>query len=119
MGAGELHRLVEAAFNAGDVDALVALYEADAIMGTPDGSFVRGLEAIREQWAGFVALNGRITMETRHAVEVGDLALLRNDWHFVAGEMEFSSQTAEVARRQGDGAWRYVIDNPYGAAPVE
>jgi ketosteroid isomerase-like protein len=101
------------------VDALVALYEADAIMGTTYGSFVSGLEAIGEQWAGFVALNGRITMETRHAVEVGDLALLRNDWHFVAGEMEFSSQTAEVARRQGDGTWRYVIDHPYGAAPAE
>jgi hypothetical protein len=24
------------------------------------------------------------------------------------------SITSEVARRQSDGTWRYVIDNPYG-----
>jgi hypothetical protein len=34
MRAGDLHGLVQDAFNRGDVDALVALYEDDAIMAT-------------------------------------------------------------------------------------
>jgi uncharacterized protein (TIGR02246 family) len=116
MQAGDLHGLVESAFNAGDADALVALYEPDAAMATPEGTFVHGHRAIREQWAGFIALGGTISMVTRHAAEVGDVALLSNDWHFVADGMEFSSRTSEVARRQADGSWRYVIDHPYGAA---
>jgi hypothetical protein len=29
--------------------------------------------------------------------------------------MTFSSATAEVARRQDDGSWRYVIDDPFGS----
>jgi uncharacterized protein (TIGR02246 family) len=116
MQPGELHRLVQDAFNGGDVDALVNLYETDALMATPEGEFVKGHGAIRQQWAGFVSLGGTITMETRHVAEIGDIALLRNDWHFVAEGMDFSSRTAEVARRQDDGSWRYIIDHPYGGA---
>jgi uncharacterized protein (TIGR02246 family) len=113
---GDIHRLVQDAFNSGDADALAGLYETDAIMATPDGTFVSGVDAIREQWAGFIALGGKITMVTRHAAEVGDIALLSNDWHFVADGLDFSSRTSEVARRQADGTWKYVIDHPYGGA---
>jgi uncharacterized protein (TIGR02246 family) len=116
MRPEDLHRQVQDAFNAGDADALVALYDDDAVMATPDGTFVTGREAIREQWAGFIALGGRITMVTRHAVEMDDIALLRNDWLFVGEGMEFSSRTSEVARRLPDGTWRYIIDHPYGGA---
>ena len=112
MDPAEIHRSVENAFTAGDADALVALYEEDAAMATPDGTFVRGRDAIREQWSGFVALGGRIQMVTRHAVAVGDTALLSNEWHFEGAGMEFSSRTSEVARRQPDGTWKYVIDHP-------
>ena len=72
----------------------------------------------REQWSGFVALGGNIQMTTRYAVIVGDTALLSNDWHFAAAGMELSSLTAEVARRQPDGTWKYVIDHPYAAADL-
>jgi uncharacterized protein (TIGR02246 family) len=119
MTPADLHRRVQAAFNAGDADALVALYEPDAVMATPDGDVVTGLDAIRQQWEGFIALGGTITMLTRHAIEVDGIALLSNDWNFVAERMEFSSRTSEVARRQTDGNWCYIIDNPYGGADTQ
>jgi uncharacterized protein (TIGR02246 family) len=112
--ADELHRRVEEAFNAGDVEALVALYEPDACMVKDDGSVVSGTAAVREIWSGFVALGGRINMTTRFVVEQGDVALLSNTWTFEGAGMTFSATTAEVARRSSDGAWRYVIDNPFG-----
>lgn len=119
MEAANLHQRVENAFNAGDVDALVELYEPDACMLGDDGSVVTGLDAIRAVWNGFIALEGRIAMTTRYAVEMDDIALLSNTWVFEMGGAPVASAiTAEVARRQADGTWRYVIDNPYGA-PVE
>ena len=118
MEVADLHRMVENAFNAGDVDALVGLYEEKATMATPEGTFVDGTTAIREQWSGFVAVGGTIQMVTRHVVVVDGTALLSNDWHFVGAGMEWSSRTAEVARRQPDGTWKYVIDHPYAGADL-
>jgi uncharacterized protein (TIGR02246 family) len=96
MEPGDLHREVETAFNAGDVDALVALYDDDAAMATPEGEFVRGKDAIRDQWAGFIALGGRIEMTTRFAVETGDVALLSNDWHFLADGIEVGGDSRTI-----------------------
>lgn len=119
MEPAGIHERVETAFNAGDADALMSLYESDARMVNPDGSVAIGREAIGEIWAGFIALGGRIRLTTRYAVEMGDIALLSNDWSFVSDDTEASSSTAEVARRQSDGTWLYVIDNPYGGARIE
>ena len=48
------------------------------------------------------------------SVEHGDLALLSNVWVFSGDGFEIGARTAEVARRQVDGSWRYVIDHPFG-----
>jgi ketosteroid isomerase-like protein len=118
MEPQDLHRRVEEAFNRGDVDALVALYERDARMLRDDGTAAVGLDAIREVWQGFVNLGGRITMTTRSAVEAGDIALLSNSYTSTFDGMEFGATTAEVARRGPDGTWRYLIDNPF-AGPAQ
>src|SRR4051812_30836214 len=110
--AADLHRAVEARFNAGDLDGLVALYEPDATMAGPDGTVAEGLDAIRATWEPLVALGGHLKMVTRYVVEVGELALLRNDWSFEGADLSMKSQTAEVARRQADGTWLYTIDHP-------
>lgn len=117
MDAVNLHGAVEAGVNAGDVDALVALYEPDAHLLGEDGAVAVGSDAIREVWATLVSFGGRISMTTRYAVERDDIALLSNVWSFeIDGAEVASAITSEVARRQPDGTWRYVIDNPYAAA---
>jgi len=50
----------------------MALYAPDAAMVLPDGSTVTGTEAIREQWAGLLAMKGRMTLRSRYAIEAGD-----------------------------------------------
>lgn len=116
MDPVSVHAAVESAFNDGDVDALVGLYEPDARMVRDDGTAAVGLDEIRAVWAELVALGGRVRMVTRYAVESGDIALLSNEWTLeVEGNPVASAVTAEVARRQDDGTWRYVIDNPFAA----
>lgn len=67
-------------------------------------------------WADFVALGGQMTMVTRYCCVVGDTALLSNSWQFVAKDLTLGSTSAEVATRQSDGTWRYLVDNPMGGA---
>jgi uncharacterized protein (TIGR02246 family) len=114
----DIHSAVEEAFNARDLDGLIRLYEKDARMATPDGSVVEGIDAIREVWQGLLAMNGRMTLRTRFAVEMGDIALLRNDWSFASDDAQLASSAAEVVRRQSDGTWLYVIDHPFGSSDM-
>jgi uncharacterized protein (TIGR02246 family) len=109
----DIHPAVEAGVNNRDLDGLMALYADDARMVTMEGAIAEGLDAIREQWAGVLAMDGRMTVESRFAIEMGDLALLSNMWTFSAGGEQMSGTTSEVARRQPDGSWLYIIDHPY------
>jgi ketosteroid isomerase-like protein len=114
-----IHPAVEAGVNNQDIDSLMALYAEDARMVLVDGSVITGLSAIREEWLGLLAMNGHITLRSRFAITAGDLALLSNEWTFEAGGEQISSVTAEVARRQPDGSWLYVIDHPYAGSEAD
>jgi ketosteroid isomerase-like protein len=79
---------------------------------------VAGIDAIREQWRGFLAMNGRMTLKTRFAVEMDDIALIRTDWSFASDDAQLASSSAEVVRRQSDGNWLYIIDHPFGGSEM-
>lgn len=118
-GAAQLHRRFEHAFNAADLEALVALYEDDAALIPQPGTLVRGKEQIRSALQQFLDIGGTMRLETKDVVEVGELAYLINRWSLTGtdpdGEaINMGAVTAEVARRQSDGSWLYVIDNAWG-----
>ena len=114
-----IHPGVEAGVSNQDIDGLMALYAEDASMVRVDGSIATGLSAIREEWSGILAMNGQITLRSRYAIAAGGLAVLSNQWTFLVGGEQISSVTAEVARRQPDGGWLYVVDHPYGGSELE
>jgi enoyl-CoA hydratase len=113
----DLHRLFAERANAGDVEGLVALYEDGATLIGPDRVPAAGAGAIRERLAYLLAFAPRFTSTTGKVVRAGDVALLSNSWHVTLGSSEgapaaLESTTTEIARRQPDGSWRYVIDDP-------
>jgi uncharacterized protein (TIGR02246 family) len=115
----QVHRVFEDTFNAGDIDGLMELYESNAALIAQPGSVAHGSEQIRGALQGFLALKGHITLDTRLVVTVGDLAYLSNTWSLRGtgpdgNPVVLGATTAEVARRQADGSWRYVIDNAWG-----
>lgn len=115
----QLHRLFEEAFNAGDLDALLALYEPDAALIPEPGVVVHGVDQIGPALKGFLDVGGKMKLDTKEVVIVGDLAYLMNRWSLTAtnddgSPLEMGAVTAEVARRQADGSWLYVIDNAVG-----
>ena len=76
-----------------------------------------GLDGIRAAFAATLSLRGTIELETRCAVECGDVAMVSNQYTFTMPGYAATWISAEVARRPPDGTWRYVIDTP-NAAPV-
>ncbi len=115
MQPAELHERIRDGVNAADVDALVNCYEPDAVFMAEDGAQAVGLDEIRAAYEAIVSFGGTLTLETRYAVERGELALMSNQYTFSMPGYSASWITAEVARRQPDGSWKYVLDNPYAA----
>lgn len=105
-------------FNAGDVQGLLGLYEADALFVTPDGQEVRGIAGIKPVIEAFLAMKAAMTIELRSCHVLGDLASISNSWTLTGGGAPpgFAGKTIEVLRRQADGTWRYIIDLPAGAS---
>lgn len=114
----DMHRAFTEAFNAGDADALMALYEDEAALVPAPGQTVTGTAAIREALGGFLALNGRMSIVTQTIVPAGEIVLLHGNW-LLSGTgpdgspVELAGLNTEVVRRQADGSWRFLIDNPF------
>ncbi len=114
----ELDQMFGEALNSGNLEALLALYEPDASFNPEPGQEVHGKEAIRQALEGILAMNPRITLETKTLAQTSDVALCTANWHVTRngpdGPMELSGQSVEVARKQSDGSWLFIIDNPLG-----
>ena len=116
----QIHTLFEQAFNAGDIEALMALYEPDAALIPQPGTVAEGTAAIRDSLRWFLDRGGRITLDTKLVLRVGDLAFLANRWSLTGGTMpdgspaELGAPPAEVARLQPAGPGLYGIDKAWG-----
>jgi ketosteroid isomerase-like protein len=105
--------------NSGDLDSLLPLYESDAAFASEPGSLAHGAPGISQALTGFISMNGELALEVTRVLEVDDLALVTGVWSFNGtgpeGEpVQLAARNADVLRRQGDGTWRFVIDNPWG-----
>ena len=112
--------LVGQAISAGDVDAAVALYEPGATFVPEPGKTVTGTAAIREVMADFIALKPTLKVDVTLVVQSGDTAVLYSQWNLTGtapdgSAMDMAGKGQEVVRRQANGNWLFIIDNPWGA----
>lgn len=90
--------------NAGDIDGLVALYEPNAVLLSDDGRQVSGTEQIRMFLVEYLRNRPELVASRQNrALCSGDVAL-------TSSQHSNGVLSVEIARRQPDGNWLWVID---------
>ena len=112
-------RYVEAV-NSGDTGAVHGLYAGPGVVVPRPGFPLAGADrrAATEYVAG---LGVPMRAALRHAYVVDGVALLVVDWSIRGTArdgtaVDMHGTAADVVRREPDGTWRYLVDNPYGTA---
>jgi ketosteroid isomerase-like protein len=103
----DLTRLFVERANGKDAAGVAALYEENAVMAYPPGSQTVGRDAIRELWEKVLPSMPRFEPEKPLPTLVsGDIALT------ATAPKDKAGARAQVARRQPDGSWLRLLDQP-------
>ncbi|MDO9354871.1 MAG: nuclear transport factor 2 family protein [Solirubrobacteraceae bacterium] len=108
----DLTRLFVERANAKDAEGIAALYEEDAVMAFPPGEQTTGRAAIQAFWERAVEGMPHVQPEEPlPTLRSGELALTSTP------PADGTGARAQVVRRQPDGSWLRVLDQPEFAQP--
>jgi uncharacterized protein (TIGR02246 family) len=113
----DVDKLFEKALAAHDLEAIIALYEEGAVVPGQQGTAI-GLDQIREAMRPFVDLKPtNVSLNPTVVAEIGDIAILYDDWsgtgHTPDGQtIPLNGKAIELVRRQADGTWKFIFDDP-------
>lgn len=115
-------RLIVDAVQKGDIETSVALYEPEAVLFTEPEVSVKGHDAIRKQNEKGIAMKTKFIIHDIKTTMSGDgtIAITRMKITSIdvdpktGKEVRNLINTEEVVRKQPDGTWRFIIDDPYG-----
>ena len=115
----DLYPALSEAYNTGDLEALVSLYDPKAVFVIKPGRVTESPAGLRGAMQHLVALRGRLTVNPRTFIRSDDLALVLGTFTLSGRRgdgtpFDRTSRFADVLRRQPDGRWLIAVDNPYG-----
>ncbi|UUE28680.1 DUF4440 domain-containing protein (plasmid) [Rhodococcus qingshengii] len=114
----DLHRLFGGALERRDLEALISLFDDEAVLDM-GGELVSGLDNLRDALSAYLALDLTMEISTRSVHESGGIALLAAEWKSAPRtnpSLISEGVSVEVARRQPDGRWLFLVDIPsFGA----
>jgi uncharacterized protein (TIGR02246 family) len=107
------------ALQKGDIPSVLRTYEPSAVVVGEPGKPLQGEAALREMFAAFSAVQPKFTYAGHDVVQAGDLALHIAPWQMSGVDpsgkpVQGQGLSVAVLRRQPDGRWLMVIDQPYG-----
>lgn len=107
------------AFQEQDIDGVLATYEDNAIVMFEPQTPVSGQEMLRKAFTEFAALRPQYTFSGHEVYIAGNIATHLASWtmtgHLPDGsKIEQSGLSVAVLRKQPDGTWLMIQDNPHG-----
>ena len=114
--AEDAHATLAAAFNTGDVETVLSMYDYDGIIVPEPGKPVSGKAKFEEAIKAILSIKGRMEIKTVYCLQAGDVAIGRSEWNITDGtEVKVSAKGIELMKQQPDGSWKIVIDHAFGA----
>ena len=112
-------QILLSSFEQGDIDAVMQSYEAHATVVFEPGKPQHDPAVLREMFAAMSASNPHFSYSGHQVFMSGDIAVHIAPWRMKAkapdgSEIEQSGLSIAVLRKQADGSWLMVIDNPHG-----
>ena len=109
------------AFHQGDIDGIMRTYEPGAVVVGEPGTPISGTRALRAMFAGFIAAKAHFTFLGHEVIQAENIALHLTPWRMAGVAPDGTAVAAHglsvsVLRRQPDGGWLMIIDDPYGDA---
>jgi len=106
-------------YNSRDIEAVMKTYEASAVVLFEPGSPVSGATAIKTAFDGSLAVNPHFDFGKHEVTIADDIALHLTPWTMTGKtpdghSIRQSGLSVAVLRKQADGEWLMVIDNPHG-----
>ncbi len=108
----EICHLFQRYMREGDLDAVITVYDAEAVFLNQAGEVRKGRETVREELAPFAAVKATFDFKIKQVIQAGDIALMHTEWK-ISSPRPTSLYAIEVARRQPDGTWRWLIGDPF------
>ncbi|WP_413933587.1 YybH family protein [Nitrospira sp. BLG_1] len=107
------------AMNAQDLETAMTLFEPGASFVMKPGVVVSGTAGIRQALEGFMALKPTLTIETQRIVQAGDVAQYCARWSInginpAGAAVQLGGRSSSILRRQSNGKWLFLVDNPWG-----
>jgi uncharacterized protein (TIGR02246 family) len=121
LTARRVDEIFQEAMNEGDLDKAIALYDDNAVfVQEPGKPAITGLDNIREVLKQFQAIKPKLKVKVMQFVEADDVAFFTLKWEIKGTspegeEIQMSSYDGNVVKRQADGSWKTIIDNPFHA----
>lgn len=115
-----LVQTMTSAFQKGDIDAVMETYETRQSIAFEPGEAVSDSALSRQLFQQFHSLSPTFSYSGHEVIVEGDIAVHIAPWQMTGTGPEGKTVTAEglsvaVLRRQPDGSWKMVIDNPHGS----
>jgi ketosteroid isomerase-like protein len=107
----EICSLFQRYVSEGDIESLLSIYDPEAVFLNQSGDVKKG-KGLREELSTLAVAKPRFDFNIRQVIQSGDIALMHTDWK-VSSPQQMFVYAIEVAHRQPDGTWRWLIGDPF------
>jgi ketosteroid isomerase-like protein len=116
--------LLDRAFREKDIETVLNFYEDSAVVVSEPGMIRRGAADLRSLFEQAMQMGTSAKQLKTWTIEADDVALFLSRWELrlEAPSREPSSRNfvaTTVFRKQPDGEWKILIDNPFGPLVID